>query len=124
MTEISAKEVFDRRLPLYAYLEPLLVGRRVLELGTGTGAGTAHLATNGATSVVSVDVVDANIERAHARRAPNLTFRKVGSLLDVVPGAPFDVVLAPEAEELLRRPEAIPALARLLAPGGRLVLVA
>ncbi|HVU50710.1 MAG TPA: methyltransferase domain-containing protein, partial [Polyangia bacterium] len=125
MTEISAKEVFDRRLPLYAYLEPLLAGRRVLELGAGTGAGAAHLAASGAAAVVSVDTGDENVARAHAaHRASNLTFRKVGALLEVVPGAPFDVVVAPEAEELLRRPETIPALARMLAPGGRLVLFA
>jgi SAM-dependent methyltransferase len=125
MTEISAKEVFDRRLPLYAYLEPLLAGRRVLELGTGAGAGAAHLAAHGATAVVGVDTDEALIERAHSRRgAPNLTFRRVASLLELVPGAPFDVVVVPEAEALLRRPEAIPALARQLAPGGRLVLVA
>jgi SAM-dependent methyltransferase len=125
MTEISAKEVFNRRLSLYAYLEPLLAGRRVLELGTGAGGGAAHLATHGATAVVGVDTDEVLIERAHARRgAPNLTFRTVASLLEMIPGAPFDVVVVPEAEALLRRPEAIPALARQLAPGGRLVLVA
>jgi SAM-dependent methyltransferase len=125
MTEISAKEVFNRRLPLYAYLEALLAGRRVLEIGTGAGAGAAHLAKSGAGAVVGVDTDEALVERAHARHgAPNLTFRRVASLLEGPPGAPFDVVLVPEAETLLRRPEAIPALSRLLAPGGRLVLVA
>ncbi len=125
MTEISAKEVFNRRLPLYTYLEPLLAGRRVLELGTGTGAGAAHLATHGAVAVVSVDTDEGVVERARARHvAPNLTFRAATSLLDVAPGAPFDVVVVPEAEALLRRPETIPSLARLLVPGGRLVLVA
>jgi len=125
MTETSAKEVLGRRLPLYAYLEPLLAGRRVLELGTGTGAAAAHLAAHGAIEVLSVDTNPANVERARVRHdAPNLTFLLATSLLEVGASRPFDVVLVPEAEALLRRPEAIPALARFLADGGRLVLVA
>jgi SAM-dependent methyltransferase/chromosome segregation ATPase len=125
MTESSAKEVFQRRLPLYAYLEPLLAGRRVLELGSGGGAGAAHLAAHGAIEVLGVDTDAANVDRARARYdAPNLTFRQVASLLDVAATRPFDVVLVPDAEALLRRPEAIPALGRHLADGGRLVLVA
>jgi SAM-dependent methyltransferase len=122
--ESSAKEVFNRRLPLYTYLEPLLAGRRVLELGTGSGAGAAHLAAHGA-DVVAVDTDEAALERARTRHAgPRVAFRAVKSLLDVVAGAPFDVVVVPECEALVRRPEAIPSLARMLAPGGRLVLVA
>src|SRR5450432_777204 len=125
MSEISAKEVFGRRLPLYAYLEPLMEGRRVLEIGAGLGAGAAYLAGHGAAAVVGVDTDVALVERARARNgAPNLTFRAVGSLLEIVPGAPFDVVVVPDCEALLRRPEAIPALGRMLAPGGRLMLVA
>jgi SAM-dependent methyltransferase len=125
MSEISAKEVFGRRLPLYAYLEPLMDGRRVLEIGAGLGAGAAYLSGHGAAEVVGVDTDVALVERARARNgAANLTFRAVGSLLEVVPGAPFDVVVVPDCEALLRRPEAIPSLGRMLAPGGRLVLVA
>src|SRR5438552_3611475 len=123
MTEISAKEVFGRRLPVYAYLEPLLVGRTVLEVGVGIGTGVAHLAARGAASVVGIDTDPALVERARARAeeagvASNVSFRVVSSLLDLVPDGPFDVVLVPEAESLLRRPEAIPALGRLLADGG------
>src|SRR5450432_325150 len=125
MSEISAKEVFGRRLPLYAYLEPLMEGRRVLEIGAGLGVGAAYLAGHGAAEVVGVDTDVTLVERARARNgAANLAFRAVGSLLEVVPGAPFDVVVVPECEALLRRPEAIPSLGRMLAPGGRLVLVA
>ncbi|HEY2732137.1 MAG TPA: methyltransferase domain-containing protein [Polyangia bacterium] len=125
MTEIGAQEVFSRRLPVYSYLEPLLVGRRVLELGTGAGAGAAQLRALGAAEVVGVDTDAGFVEQARARHgAAHLAFHAASSLLDVVAGAPFDVVVVPESEAVLRRPEAIPALARLLTPGGRLVLVA
>jgi SAM-dependent methyltransferase len=128
MTEISAKEVFGRRLPVYAYLEPLLVGRSVLEVGAGVGTGVAHLASRGAATVVGIDTDPTLVERARAYcveagAGANVSLRVVSSLLDVVPDGPFDIVLVPEAESLLRRPEAIPALGRLLAPGGRLILV-
>jgi SAM-dependent methyltransferase len=125
MTDFSAREVFNRRLPLYAYLEPLLAGRRVLELGAGSGAGADYIASHGAASVLGVYAEPGQVESAQARfdRA-NLGFRLATNLLDVAPGGPFDVVLVPEAETLLRRPEAVPALSRLLAPGGRLIVVA
>ncbi|HVZ73989.1 MAG TPA: hypothetical protein VHJ20_16530 [Polyangia bacterium] len=134
MTDLSAKEVFGRRLPIYAYLEPLLVGRSVLEVGVGAGVSAAMLAARGAARVVAIDTDVTAIERARVRpevlsaggasaAGGDLTFRHVGSLLDVVPGGPFDVVIVPDAEALLRRPEAIPALGGLLADGGRLVLI-
>ena len=125
MTEIGAQEVFNRRLPVYSYLEPLLAGRRVLELGMGTGAGATQLRALGAAEVVGVDTDAGLVEQARARHgAAHLAFHAASSLLDGVAGAPFDVVIVPESEAVLRRPEAVPALARLLAPGGRLVLVA
>jgi SAM-dependent methyltransferase len=124
MTEFNGKEAFNQRLPLYAYLEPLMTGRRVLELGCGSGAGADHLAAHGAARVVAVDTDPAIVAGAGVRYSrPNLDFRTAPNLLDGVSGEPFDVVLVPEAEALLRRPEAIPALGRLLAGGGRLVLV-
>src|SRR3954469_12872360 len=105
MSDFSVKEVLNRRLPLYAYLEPLIAGRRVLELGSGTGEGAAYLAAHGAAEVTAIDTDGAAVERARARHAAaNVTFRGAAGLLDVVPTAPFDVVIVPEAEALVRRP--------------------
>src|SRR5581483_893039 len=36
-------DLWDRRLPLYAYLEPLWTGRKVLEIGCGTGVSAEYL---------------------------------------------------------------------------------
>src|SRR5262245_27228285 len=72
----------SRRLPLYAYLEPLLTGRRILEIGAGSGAGAEYLASRGATRVVSIDTDGFAIDRARARhRRANLEFRTVADLL-------------------------------------------
>ena len=39
------------RLAVYSYLRPLIEGRRVLELGSGSGEGAAHLLSLGARTV-------------------------------------------------------------------------
>jgi hypothetical protein len=97
MPEDSAADLLDRRLPLYAYLEPLWAGRRVLEIGQ-PGAGADYLTSLGAARVVTSD----------------------GELAAV--GERFDVVVVPEADMLLRRPGAVAAWRKLLAEGGRLVV--
>src|SRR5262249_17480752 len=96
----STLDVFNRRLPLYAYLEPLLLGRRVLEVGSGDGSGADYMATRGASLVVAVDADPALVERARARyRRPNLELRLLPSLVDLEAlGERFDVVLVTQAE--------------------------
>src|SRR5260370_922431 len=80
--------------------------------------GAAQVRALGAAEVVGVDTGAGLVEQARARHgAAQLAFHAASSLLDVVAGAPFDVVIVPESEAVLRRPEAIPSLARLLAPG-------
>jgi predicted nucleic acid-binding Zn-ribbon protein len=105
MPEDRTDEHVGRRLALYAYLEPLLSGRRVLEIqsGPGRGGGPAgesaqYLRSLGA-RVVTVD------------REASVDDR-------------FDVVLIPEGEELARRPGAFGALRRLLTDGGRVIVAA
>src|SRR6185436_12842923 len=111
MPEQRTDDVLGRRMALYAYLEPLLSGRRVLEVqaGAGRGAGSAaggpagdsaqYLRSLGA-RVVSVD---GDVSRIDDR---------------------FDVVLVPEGEELVRRPGAAATLRKLLTDGGRVIVAA
>jgi SAM-dependent methyltransferase/chromosome segregation ATPase len=126
MPDPTARDVFDRRLPLYVYIEPLIGGRRVLEIGSAGGAGADYLAGHGAARVLSLDVDPSSVERARARhRRANLEFRAVQSLAD--PGAlgeSFDLVIVPDGESLVRRGDAVAAWKQLLADGGRLVLTA
>lgn len=119
-----ANESWERRLPLYSYLEPLWMGRKVLELGCGSGAGAEYLIAHGAGRVVSLDSDQALVERARARyRRPNLEYRAVPHLADLGKlGESFDVVLVPAADALLLRADVIASWKRALADGGRLVV--
>ena len=103
MPEERTDDLVGRRLALYAYLEPLLSGRRVLEIEARSGRGavpsgesTQYLRSLGA-RVVTVDR-DATIDDR------------------------FDVVVVPEADELARRPEAFGTLRKLLVEGGRAII--
>lgn len=99
-------------------------GARLLDLGCGNGAVTAHLAGRGY-DVVGVDAAADGI--ALARQAhPGLRF-EVASVyddgLDAALGAPFDAVVSLEVIEHLFYPKRLFEQAkRLLRPGGALVV--
>ena len=100
MPDLSSSESRDRRRSLYAFLEPIWAGRRVLEIGPNI-AGTAELLKSlGAARVV---VSDGDLASLNER---------------------FDVVVVPEGEALVRRPGAVAACRKLVAAGGRLVVAA
>ena len=100
MPDLSTLESRDRRRSLYAFLEPIWAGRRVLEIGPSI-AGTAELLKSlGAARVV---VSDGDLASLNER---------------------FDVVVVPEGEALVRRPGAVAACRKLVAAGGRLVVAA
>src|SRR5262245_10854389 len=104
MAEDRTDDLMGRRLALYSYLEPLLTGRRVLEINSG--------------SLKSV----AQAESAQYLRS--LGARVVSVDLDASVDDRFDVVVVPEAEELARRAGAFAALRRLLVDGGRVIVAA
>ncbi|RMH21611.1 MAG: class I SAM-dependent methyltransferase [Acidobacteria bacterium] len=106
-------------------------GRRVLDLGCGTGTSTfvAARLLAGA-EVVGVDLARAMIERArrrHRRRHPDLTgvrFEVADAARLPFPDASFDLVLGHSVLYLLPdRAAALRQARRVLAPGGRLLLM-
>lgn len=102
-------------------------GRRILDLGCGTGASTAALAaTLPAAEITGVDVSAGMLQRARAaHRSPRMTFvhAPVERLAEAGVRGPFDAVLAAYLLRNVTDPDAVLATVHaLLAPGGRLAV--
>jgi len=124
MAEKSPPDQGIRHSAVYSYLRPILMGRRVLELGCGTGESAAHLARLGARSVVGADDSGAIAEARTRNKEAALNFVTLTAAA-LEQAGPFDVVLIPEATQVLqdRGPLTVPAVLKLVANGGRLVCV-
>ena len=123
MASFHARNGAGELLARYSFLEPLLEGRRVLEVGAARateGASALFLAERGAAAVLSIEAEDADLEAArrtghhpfvqfHATRPPAL---RAGT---------FDLILLADGGSLASAPEEVADLRRLLASGGRLV---
>ena len=108
----------------YLWAARLVEGRRVLDLASGEGFGSAILAARAA-SVVGIDIDGPTVEHSRLNYvAPNLEFR-LGSALDLSafePGS-FDVVVAFEMIEHLEDHAALlEQIDRVLAADGMLVI--
>lgn len=109
----------------YAFLEALIAGKRVLEVGAVASTGgrsAAVLRARGARRVVALDADPGAVEDARRRHAgdPELQPR-AGRLADLEDG-PFDLVFVADAAPLVRVPSELDLLARLVAPDGHAVL--
>lgn len=112
----------------YAFARRFIAGKRVLDVASGEGYGSALLAAV-AGSVVGVDVDPAAIEHARATYAgrSNLRFDAGSAAALPLPDASVDVVVSFETIEHLPRELQAPMLAeiaRVLVPEGILVLSA
>jgi len=112
----------------YAFTRRFIAGKRVLDVASGEGYGSALLAAV-AGSVVGVDVDPEAIEHARIMYAghSNLRFDAGSAAALPLPDASVDVVVSFETIEHLPRELQAPMLAeiaRVLAPDGMLVLSA
>ena len=113
-----------RRSAVYSYLRPLLDGRRVIEVGCGTGEATTHLVRLGAKSVIGAGSAR-EVSEARARQHEGaLGFVTMASGTIDATGV-FDLVLVPDAADILRGhgPIQLSKLLALVAPGGRLACI-
>ena len=123
MTSFFAPHGTGDLLSRYSFIEPLLAGRRVLEMGAARGTGGASalaLAERGAATVLSVEDDGGGVGRAaELADHPFVQFR--GAALEELPQRAFDLVLVADGATLTVNPERLAALAALLSPKGYLV---
>jgi 2-polyprenyl-3-methyl-5-hydroxy-6-metoxy-1,4-benzoquinol methylase len=118
---------FANHIQRYKFAEQYCAGCRVLDAGCGIGYGSAHLAMNGAESVVAVDISDeaiAEAKRLYSR--DNLRFLKgnVEHLTEIPDlNGPFDVAINFENIEHLTNPERFLAELRQVLKGDATLVV-
>lgn len=118
-----ADDLFEAHLALYVFAGRYAAGRRVLDLGCGTGYGAARLVESGAASVVGLDP-DERLLRYARKRFAGSSVRFVGARAEALPGdlGLFDTVVAANVLPHLEKPAlAIEQASRHLQPEGVLV---
>ena len=103
----------------YLFVAPLASGRRVLDLASGEGYGTAILASE-ALSVLGIDIdEDSVLHSIETYQLPNVSFRQ-GDMLDLsaIEDGAFDLVVCFEALEHVEDHERLmDGVTRVLSPG-------
>lgn len=112
----------DRRAELFVEHGGLAPGKRVLELGCGTGVFLERVARCGA-SLHGLDLSDDLLEKARARVAglPNVVLDLGNAEATPYPAAHFDAVYGSSVLHHLDLDAALAEAHRVLRPGGRVV---
>lgn len=122
MASFFARHGAGEILARYSFIEPLLTGRRVLELGAAAataGASALLLAERGAAAVLSLAEGEALSTARAAGHHPFVRFDDAS--LESLPAGAFDLVLLADGAALADDPARLTGLRRLLAAGGHLV---
>lgn len=116
-------DLWNEHFSRYLFAARLARGKRVIDLGCGTGYGADELARTAAT-VTGLDIDPATITHAQQTyQRDNLTYLAASSEQVPLPDACADLVIAFELIEHLASPERLLAEAnRLLAPGGQFIV--
>jgi len=108
---------FQAHLKVYRFLHQFAVGKDVLDVGCGTGYGTAYLAET-AKSIVGIDYSASALKWARTHY-PGVDFRLMDAVRPQFPDNSFDLIVSNENfEHLPNQATHAGELARLLRPGG------
>ncbi|WP_432590037.1 methyltransferase domain-containing protein [Streptomyces sp. HD1123-B1] len=123
----SVEEATDRFTDLL--IERLRVGPadRVLDAGCGIGKPAMRVATATGANVVGITISELQVKQATEsarieQLSDRVSFQYADAMATSFDDASFDAVLAFESINHMDRPTALREMARLLRPGGRLVL--
>lgn len=114
-------DLYLAHLAVYEFAASMAKGKRVLDLGCGTGYGADRLARAGASSVAGIDPDERSLAYAR-KRFPGVRF--VAGTAEALPDdlGPFDLIVAANLLPHLESPGKILEIAaRRLAPDGALV---
>jgi 2-polyprenyl-3-methyl-5-hydroxy-6-metoxy-1,4-benzoquinol methylase len=116
-------ENFLNHLKLYRFAAQFVIGKKVLDVGCGTGYGSSYLAEL-ASSVVGIDLSRQALRFARARyRKPNLQYLRMNAEKLNFPSRSFDFVISTENFEHLSNQEMnLREMARVLTQDGILLL--
>lgn len=122
-----ATRALTARMVDAAHLGEAPSGTRVLDIGCGSGAPACAMATAYGVDVVGITTSAVGVETARDRaaslRLSGVSFEQRDGMANGFPDASFDVAWALESAHLMRdRPALVSEMARVLRPGGRLVL--
>lgn len=112
----------ERRTAYFISYGAMEAGKKVLEIGCGTGIFTGKIGQSGA-AVVGVDISPDFINLAKNKvQAPNITFRIEDVQSLSFPDNEFDTVIGSSVLHHLELVPALKEIKRVLKPGGRLVI--
>ncbi|MDH5255702.1 MAG: class I SAM-dependent methyltransferase [Gammaproteobacteria bacterium] len=120
---LVSQEAWNHMCSRYWFVGEMVAGRRVLEVGCGSGQGLGYLARR-AKLVVGGDLTAGLLARAQRHYQGRIGLARLDAHALPFSDGAFDVVLLYEAIYYLRDPEAfLEEARRLLSPGGVLVIV-
>jgi SAM-dependent methyltransferase len=116
--------MYCQHVARYLVARSWLVGEQIVDLGCGTGHGTAILARDRRVRVIGIDAAQDAIDAAPLLwTSPNLAFHRGDALNIPLPDESADTVVSLETIEHVADPARfLDEVARILRPGGRLVL--
>ena len=108
---------FENHLKVYKFMRQFAIQKDVIDVGCGTGYGTAHLAEV-AKSIVGIDISESAVKWAR-KRYPGVKYVQMDAQRLEFPDCSFDLIISTENfEHLADQKSHVQELARVLRPDG------